>query len=242
MNLELLKHQLRSTSVRLTTHLLESLRSVSIQLRSVSTRLNNHLLELVRSVSRRIRSISARLHSDMLELIRSASTKRRVSQWTSSQGEYKKPLNIWTFVFYLVLSLGTGVLAFYVVLPMLGGMVSLVFKAADSSNIRLVSQEAVTGLIVVSTALGAFVLWFAEHPSRKDRRHTRLVKYFGKLFLFAALSLSLFLLLSPLLPDIRSKTDSYSIFLRYVTGISFITGSVSFAFADVFGLIYLWRL
>ena len=212
------------------------------RIRSISARLNSHLLELVSVVSIQIRSISARLKDDMLELVSSLSIKRRVSIWTSSQREYKKPLNIWKFAFFLVLSLGMGALAFYLVLPMIGGVISLVFKEVDSSNVPPISQEALSGLVVVSAALGAFILWFAEYPSKKNERHTRMIRYIGKLFLFAALSFSLFMLLSPLLPDIRSKTDSYSIFLRYVTGISFIGGSVSFAFADVFGLIYLWTL
>lgn len=178
-----------------------------------------------------IRTISARVKSDTLELVRNA------SKWKKAQRKDRKPLNIWVAVFLL----GISILAFYLALPMFAGIISIVFKEANPSRVPSVSQEALTGLVVVSTALGAFVLWFAEHPSGRNKTDKGIIKYIGKLFLFAVLAFSLFMLVSPLLPDIRSKTDFYSNFLKYVTAISFIGGGISFAIADVLGLVYLWK-
>lgn len=171
-----------------------------------------------------------RLSDDAKDLFKS------IYKWKIAQDKEKKPLNVWVVAFLLIISF----LAFFLVLPMFGGIISIVFKEANPDTITSISQEGLTGLIVVSAALGAFVLWFAEH-SVTDESNKRMIKFIGKLFLCAALAFSLFMLLSPLLPDIRSNTDLYSNFLKYVTAISFIGGSVTFALADVFGLVYLWK-
>lgn len=177
-----------------------------------------------------IRTAFIRAINDAKELLRS------FSEWKNAQEKERKPINVWVFAFFLIIS----ILAFFLVLPMFGGIISIVFKQANPDNISPVSQEGLTGLIVVSAALGAFVLWFAEH-SKTDESNKRMIKFIGKLFLCAALSFSLFMLVSPLLPDIRSNTDLYSNFLKYVTAVSFIGGSVAFALADVFGLVYLCK-
>jgi len=181
-----------------------------------------------------IRSILVRLKNDGRDLLKNINVSKSVAT------EERKPVNVWVVVFVCILS----ILAFYLVFPAFAGIISIVFKEATPDSVASISHEALTGLIIVSTALGAFVLWFAQHPmgdGDKRKKDVAMIKYIGKLFLFAALSFSLFMLLSPLLPSIRSSTGFYENALKYVTVISFIGGSVSFAIADVLGLVYLWK-
>ena len=178
----------------------------------------------------RIRNVFIRMKNDAQALL------SKVSEWKTAQDKERKPVNVWVAAFLLIIS----ILVFFLVLPMFTGIISIVFEEADPDTIPQVSQEALTGLIVVSAALGAFVLWFAGH-SETNESDKRMIKFIGKLFLCAALTFSLFMLISPMLPDIRSSTDLYSNFLKYVTAISFIGGSISFAVADMFGLLYIWK-
>jgi hypothetical protein len=160
----------------------------------------------------------------------------RVSRWRDVQE--RKHVNVWIQAGSTIAIIVVAVLAVFLVFPMFGGMVKIVFQEADPNTVPSVSQEGLTGLIFVSAALGAFIVWFTRDS---DKSGKRMLTYIGKLFLFAALAFSLFMLLSPLLPEITSETDPYSNFLRYATAISFIAGGVAFAMADVFGLVYLWR-
>jgi len=98
-------------------------------------------------------TVFIRVKNDAQELLRS------VSEWENAQKKGRKPLNVWVTAFLLVIS----ILAFFLVLPMFVGIISIVFKEANPDTVSSVSQEALTGLIVVSAALGAFVLWFAQH-------------------------------------------------------------------------------
>lgn len=177
----------------------------------------------------RLCSIFVRVRNDTKELLGS------VSEFRNAQDKERKPMNVWAGAFLVAVAILAGCLAF----PMFAGMADIVFPEAEPDTAAVVSHEAITGLILVSTALGALMVWFAADANRPGRSF---VRFIGKLFLCAALAFSLFLLLSPLLPDISSSTDSYSRFLRYVTAISFIGGTASFAVADLFGLVYVWRL
>ncbi|MBA7567717.1 hypothetical protein ES708_09433 [subsurface metagenome] len=181
-----------------------------------------------------IRNILARLKNDAQDLVRKSDISKGIAK------KERKPINVWVAVFVSIVSF----LAFYLVLPMFAGIISIVFKEVKPDSVPSISHEALIGLIIVSTALGAFILWFAAHPTEdgeKKKADVGMIKYIGKLFFFAALSFSLFMLLSPLLPSIKSSTAFYDNALKYVTVISFIGGSFSFAIADVLGLVYLWK-
>ena len=175
-----------------------------------------------------MRSIFIRGKNDWKELSKS------VSEWKNAQKKESKPVNVWVAAFMIV----GAILAFFLVFPIFGGIIEIVFQEANPDAVPSVSQEALTGLILVSTGLGALMLWFTA-ASNKSNKGT--IKDIGKSFLFAALAFSLFMLLSPLLPYIRSNTDLYSNFLKYVTVISLIGASISFAWATLLGLVTLWR-
>lgn len=160
--------------------------------------------------------------------------RKSTSKWRNAQKK-GKPVNIWILAFITILILPAVLLG----LPMSLGVIGIVFQEADPDTVASVSIEALTGLILLATALGALTLWFAGTSTDSNRRT---IKYIGKSFLFAALALSVFMLLSPVLPDIKLNNDSYSIFLKYTAVIFLLVGGVSFAWATLVGLFYLWRL
>jgi multisubunit Na+/H+ antiporter MnhB subunit len=175
-----------------------------------------------------MRSAFIRAKNDWKELSRS------VSEWKNTRKRESEPVNVWISAFIIV----GMILAVFLVFHMLVGAIGIVFQEANPDTVPSISQEGLTGLILVSTGLGALMLWFTRVSNKSNRGR---IKDIGKLFLFAALSFSLFMLLSPLLPYIRSNTDSYSNFLKVVTLISFMGGSISFAWATLLGLASLWR-
>jgi hypothetical protein len=160
--------------------------------------------------------------------------RRSVSEWENTRNRERTPVNVWVSAFMII----GAILASFLVLHMLAGAMGFVFQEASPDAVPSISPQALTGLIVVSTGLGALMLWFTRVSNKSNKGR---IKDIGKLFLFAALSLSLFMLLSPLLTYIRLSTDSYSNFLKTVIFISFVGGSVSFAWATLLGLVYVWR-
>jgi len=171
-----------------------------------------------------------RARGDAEELLKSA------TRWSKARKKERKPVNVWTATFTIVLI----VPAAFLVLPLGLGVIGIVFQGASSDTATLVSQEALTGLVLVAAALGTLMLWFVR--SSAESKEKRMTKDIGKFFLFAALALSMFMLLSPILPDIRLNTDSYSNFLKYTAVIFLMAGGVSFAWATLLGLFYLWKL
>jgi len=169
-----------------------------------------------------------RAKNDAEELLKSA------SKWRNTQKK-GKPVNVWILAFITILIVPAVLLG----LPMSLGVIGIVFQEATPDTVAVVSPEALIGLILAATALGALTLWFAGISTDSNRRT---IKYIGKSFLFAALALSVFMLLSPVLPDIKLNTDSYSIFLKYTAVIFLLGGSVSFAWATLVGLFYIWKL
>lgn len=176
-----------------------------------------------------MRSAITRVQDDGKEMLSS------VSRWRTAQKKETKPINVWVAAFIVILV----VPAAYLALPMIAGVFGIIFQQAAPDAVPSVSQEALTGLILVATALGALMLWFAgvsDEPGKKR------VKAIGKAFVLAALTLSIFMLLSPILPDIREDTSSYAVFIKVVSVISLIGGSVSFAWGALLGLLLLWKL
>ncbi len=176
-----------------------------------------------------MRLAANRVKNDGKEILRS------VSEWRTTQKKETKPINVWVAAFIVILV----VPAAYLALPMIAGVFGIIFQQADPDAVPSVSQEALVGLILVATALGALMLWFAGVSDESGKRRIKLV---GKFFLLAALALSIFMLLSPNLPYIRENTSSYALFIKVVSIISLIGGSVSFAWATLLGLLSLCRL
>ncbi|MFC1927354.1 hypothetical protein ACFLW7_02100 [Chloroflexota bacterium] len=176
-----------------------------------------------------MRAVYIRAKNDAEEL------RKSFSEWRNTRKREREPVNVWVSAFIII----GVILAAFLVLHMGLGAIGIVFQEADPDTVPSVSQEALTGLILVSAGLGALMLWFTRVSNKSNRGR---IKDVGRIFLFAALSLSLFMLLSPILPYIRSNTDLYGNFLKAVTVISFMGGSISFAWATLLGLAYLWRL
>jgi len=87
------------------------------------------------------------------------------------------------------------------------------------------------------------MMWFIRaKPENKENASDRMLKLAGKCFLIAALSLSLFMLLFPILPTIRESTDLYEMTIKTFAMLSFLGGCITFIMADVIGLLYIWKL
>ncbi|MCJ7654444.1 MAG: hypothetical protein MUO97_03945 [Dehalococcoidia bacterium] len=152
-----------------------------------------------------------------------------------------KRLNIWVGLLITAVSLA----AFYLYWPLFAGMVSNILEVTSPEIPPTISREAITSFIIISTAMGALILWFSRtissNEEAEDNRRND-VKGLGKLFLFAALFLSLFLLLAPLLPEIRNLSDFYSNTVKFLSLFSFIGGCTSFIAAVILSFFSLWKI
>lgn len=144
--------------------------------------------------------------------------------------------------FVLVLSMA---ITLYLYLPMISGIISIIYQSGDVNKPFQLSIEPLTGIIVLATALGGFILWFVERKPKKEVEtdsFVRSVKGAGKLFLYSALLLSLFMILSPLTPTVKDATDWYSVGIKYIMVFAFLGGGVAFIFANIMALMYVWKL
>lgn len=182
-----------------------------------------------------IDSILKIIKEDTLEVYRKIPRHRE-------QRARRKRQNIWVVVLLITVS----VVAFYLYWPLLGGMFAIIFEASEPPEVpTFPSPEALTSFIILSTAMGALILWFASSTSSNEKaKDTRFneIKGLGKLFLYAALFLTLFLLLSPLLPEVRDSSDFYSNAIKVLTMISFIGGCTLFITAVILSFFSLWRM
>ena len=183
-----------------------------------------------------IDSILEIIKEDTLEVYRKIRRHRQ-------QRAPRKRQNIWVGV---LLMIAVSVVALYLYWPLLGGMFAIIFGAAEPPEVpTFPSPEALTSFIILSTAMGALILWFASSTSSNEKaKDTRFneIKGLGKLFLYAALSLTLFLLLSPLLPEVRDSSDFYSYAIKGLAMLSFIGGCTLFITAIIFSFFSLWRM
>ena len=148
----------------------------------------------------------------------------------------RKRINFWIGTLLVVASS----LSIYIIFPLFGGMITIIFNEASPDNLASPSTQAINGLILISAALGALIVWFSKTSSAdEEKASNRMIKFAGLCFLFSALALALFMLLSPILPTIRESTDLYEMTIKTVTIVSFIGGSISFIMADVIGLLYI---
>jgi len=175
-----------------------------------------------------MRSAVTRVRDDGREILSS------VSRWRTAHRE-TKPTNVWVAALWLIVAIPAAYLAYW----MTGGVVQIIFTPGSPNAVPAVSQEALTGLILVATGLGALMLWFA---GVSDESVKRTVKHVGKGFLLAALTLSIFMLLSPTLPYVSEAPSSQATFIALVTVLSLLVGSFSFIWAALVGLFYIWKL
>ncbi len=175
-----------------------------------------------------MRSAVRRVQDDGKEILSS------FSKWRIAKKE-KKPVNVWVAAFWFIV----GIPAAYLVFWMTGGVIQIVFTPGSPNAVPAVSQEALTGLILVATGLGALMLWFAGVSDRSGKKRVKVV---GKGFLLAALTLSIFMFLSPSLPYVSEAPSSHATFIAVVTVSSLLFGSFSFIWAALLGLFYMWKL
>lgn len=195
----------------------------------VAAMLANKILKTFSNLSHRVLMI---FKEDTLEIY------GKYLKPTKQRAESKR-VNIWVGTLLVVFSS----LWIYIVLPLFAGMITIIFKDASSDKVASPSNEAILSFILVSAALGALIMVFTKTGSTNEgKASNRMIKFAGQLFLFSALSLALFMLLSPILPTIRESTDLYEMTIKTVALLSFIGGCISFIMADVISLLYIWAL
>ena len=141
-------------------------------------------------------------------------------------------------------------LAFFVSLPSFLGTFGIIWE-----NKELPSATASIQLALVSTALGAVVLWYVTHLSTRFRgklpKETQSVKRFvalqrrgalavGTMLLFAAMCFTLFALLCPLFPQVRDAKDVWSSVIKWTSVLSVMAGSVALGFSLCIGIFEIW--
>jgi len=152
------------------------------------------------------------------------------------RAQYGKRVNVWVGILLVVASS----LGIYIIFPLFAGMIANIFKEASSDNVAAPSSEAIISFIAISAALGVLIMWFTKTSSANaEKASNRMIKFAAQCFLLSALSLALFMLLSPILPTIKESTDLYEMTIKTVALLSFIGGSISFIMADVIGLLYI---
>jgi len=126
--------------------------------------------------------------------------------------------------------------------PLLIGAFKIIFKDG-----KIPSPESSIGLAIVSGALGAVVLWFAERPKSKrneEQQPNELARRgalaSGTFFVFAALCFTLFGLLSPVFPDAIKGTDFFSLLVKWVGALSLSFGSITLGIALCGSLFDVW--
>ena len=188
----------------------------------------NKVLQALLNLINRIRVI---LKEDTLEIYEKYLKRKK-------QKPPRKRINFWVGTILIVASS----LGIYIVLPLFAGMSDIIF-GEPAGDVVSPSSEALFSLILISTALGTLMTWFIRASSENEENASyRMLKFTGKCFLFAALSLALFMLLSPIIPTIRESTDLYEMTIKTFTMLSFLGGCITFIMADLIALLYIWKL
>jgi len=157
------------------------------------------------------------------------------------QPQERKHINFWVYVFIISISS----IAMFIYLPLFLGMFNIIFRAASPETTPSVSNESLVSFIILSTALGALILWFTgSSPTKNTSGQGNFIttKGIGKLFLFSALVLSLFLLVNPVLPSIEESTGFYETVIKAMALLSIIGGCFGFTTAILLGLFFIWKL
>ena len=152
---------------------------------------------------------------------------------------YGQQLSIWAIVGLFA----TLIVTIYLMIPIVGMIVDI-FQNGDVGDTFSLLQSSLVGIILLATILGGFIIWFVQQSvgyRTTDSSH-QLLKFSGKLFLYSALLIAIFLLLSPLIPDVVDTSEAFAVSVKYVLAITFIGGTAAFIFACIQGLIYMWKL
>ena len=152
---------------------------------------------------------------------------------------YGQQLSVWAIVGLFA----TLVITIFLMIPIVG-MIINIFQNVDAGYTFSLLQNSLVGVLLLATILGGFIIWFVEQSvgyKTTDTSHM-LLKFSGKLFLYSALLIAIFLLLSPLIPDVAEATEAFVVSVKYVLAITFIGGAAAFIFACIQGMIYMWKL
>lgn len=141
-------------------------------------------------------------------------------------------------------------LAIILAIPLCAGTFSLIW-----GDEAIPSATASIQLAIVSTALGAVVLWYvaylrprfnqnSDKGTQSERKHGTLQRRsplaVGTMLLIAAMCFTLFALLSPLIPEVRGSQEFVNIVVKWTAVITLIMGSVSLGFSLCVGLFQIW--
>ena len=161
----------------------------------------------------------------------------------SNQMQYYYNTIVGRILIIFIISISS--IAMFIYLPLLLGMFNIIFRAASPETTPSVSNESLVSFIILSTALGALILWFTgSSPTKNTSGQGNFIttKGIGKLFLFSALVLSLFLLVNPVLPSIEESTGFYETVIKAMALLSIIGGCFGFTTAILLGLFFIWKL
>jgi hypothetical protein len=147
--------------------------------------------------------------------------------------------NIWVYFILLIVLFIASALIF----PMFAGFVDYVFNF-DNEIEETIQASELTTIIIIATAIGSLLLWFTKNTSSKENNNIskNVIESCGKMFLVSALSLSLFMLLEPLLPTVRDAVGCYDVFIKYSIFLSLMIGSMTFIMAVLYSLIFIWTI
>jgi len=140
-------------------------------------------------------------------------------------------------------------LAIILAIPLCAGSIGFIWGSE-----AMPSATASIQLAIVSTALGAVVLWYvaylrprynqnSDKGTQSERKHGTLQRRsaltVGTMLLFAAMCFTLFALLCPLIPVVKGSQDFFSIAVRVASLVSFIMGTVSLGVSLCVGLFHI---
>jgi len=152
---------------------------------------------------------------------------------------YGQQLSVWVIIGLFA----TLIITIYLMIPIVG-MIIDIFQNGNAGDSFTLLHSSLIGVTLLATILGGFIIWFVEQSvgyKTTDTSHM-LLKFSGKLFLYSALMIAIFLLLSPLIPSVTEASEAFAVSVKYVLAITFIGGAAAFIFACIQGLIYMWKL
>ena len=156
-----------------------------------------------------------------------------------------KKIVIVTLLFFCGITLGT-----VLCIPLFAGTYKIIWGGGENPN-----PFASIQLAVAATALGAVVLWFvgkpwlsrSTKPNKEKSVENKLVQLqrrgaitIGGFLLFSAMCLTLFSLLSPILPDVIKAKDFVSLVVKWSAMLSLMAGSITLGLSLCVGIFEIW--
>ena len=142
---------------------------------------------------------------------------------------------------YLLIVVFLALLTF-LALPLISGMIQATFGEqgfVETGNSSIDASDLFI-LTLISLAFGGLSLWFSGERTMEARTET-MMRFIGKCFLFSALCFAVMALISQLMPELRDSIAWWEAGIRYITGILFTTGIISFALSLCAGISFIWE-